>query len=134
MFHLTLRPLWVDYYLSVVVVALVLLGLLFLGPARSRTTPGRRAWLAAIRRAVIVVVILAMLRPTIVYTDTKQQPATLLVLVDRSRSMTVPDVLGNKTRWEAMVEAVQGALPALSELAEELEIKVYAFDAEAHAL
>ena len=51
---------------------------------------------------VIALVVLAMLRPTLIYTQTKKQAATLVVLADQSRSMSVPDAVGNKTRWQAV--------------------------------
>jgi uncharacterized membrane protein len=134
MFQLSTRPLFADHYLTVGLVAVVLLALLWLGPGRSRTTPARRRWLMLLRLAAIVVVILIMVRPTVVYTETKQQSATLVILADRSRSMKVADAFGGKTRWQALGELLEDAVPDLDELAERLQIKVYAFDEEAHEL
>ena len=127
MFHLSTRPVVDEYYLTVGAIALVLLGLLFLGPGRSRTTPARRRVLVALRLATIALIVLLMLRPTAVYTATEKQSATLLVVIDRSRSMTVPDAFGDKPRWQALDEALLAAMPALTELSEDLEIKFYAF-------
>ena len=73
--------------------------------------------LALLRAAVIALVVLAMLRPTLIYTQTKKQAATLVVLADQSRSMSVPDAVGNKTRWEALRGALADAAPALAKLA-----------------
>ena len=101
MFHLSLYPVF-DSYLLVAVVALVLMGLLWFGPSRARIGRARRVVLALLRAAVVVAVVLAMLRPTLIYTQTKKQAATLVVLADQSRSMSVPDAVGNKTRWEAL--------------------------------
>src|SRR5690349_10279712 len=114
---------------TVAVCALTLLVLLVLGPLGSRTTPRRRGILIGLRLAVFLLVILAMLRPTLVYTDTKQQQATLVVLVDRSRSMLVADAFGNQTRWQALEKALAEATPALADLAKRLEVKLYTFDA-----
>ncbi len=111
--------------------ALGLLAVLVLGPLGSRTTPRRKIALVGLRLVVFLLVILAMLRPTLVYTDTKQQQATLVVLVDRSRSMLVADAFGNQTRWQALETALRDATPALAELAEDLEVKLYTFDADA---
>ena len=129
MLHWSLYPVG-DSYLLVCSAALVLLGLLALGPARSKTSSRRRAALVGIRLAVVVLVILAMLRPTLVYTKTEKQAATLIVLVDRSRSMSVPDESGGKTRWETLIQTLADAKRALAELAEDFEIKAYTFDAE----
>ena len=73
-----------------------------------------------------------MLRPTLIYTQTKKQAATLVVLADQSRSMSVPDAVGNKTRWEALRDALGDAAPALARLQRDFELKAYTFDAELH--
>lgn len=113
----------------VVALAVALLtALLWFGPSSSKLTPGRRRVLAALRLIVILLMMLAMLRPTIVRTKTTRQSATLIVLVDRSRSMLVTDAVGNKSRWEVLKTALGDSLPALDKLAEDLEIKVYEFD------
>jgi len=121
-----------DSYLLVAVVALALVALLALGPAREKVSVGRRAVLAGIRLLVVVLVILAMLRPTLLYTETKKQAATLVVLVDRSRSMSVPDEIDGKSRWEAERRTLDDAKASLRELAKDFEVKAYTFDAEAH--
>ena len=121
-----------DSYLLVGAAALVLLGLLLVGPAREKVAGPRRRVLAGLRLAVVVLVILAMLRPTLVYTRTEHEAATLVVLADRSRSMTVPDEVGGKTRWEALRRTLAGAQGALAALAEDLEVAAFTFDAEAH--
>ena len=118
----------------VAALAVVLLGLLFLGPARSRTSGVRRGVLAGLRMLVILLLIFAMLRPTLVWTKITKQAATLLVLVDRSRSMLVTDAVGKKTRWDAAKTALEDARPALDKLAEDVEIKVFTFDSAAHAV
>ncbi|HEX5442384.1 MAG TPA: glutamine amidotransferase, partial [Pirellulales bacterium] len=118
----------------VAAVAVVLLGLLYFGPARSRTSPTRRGVLAGLRLLVILLLIFAMLRPTLVWTHVTKQAATLLVLVDQSRSMRVTDAVGKKSRWEAAKAALEDARPALADLAEDVEIKIFAFDSEAHAV
>lgn len=123
-----------DSYLLVVVAALTLLALLLLvRPGGDRLR--RRRWmvLTAIRAGVILLVVLAMLRPTLVYTEKKKQSATLIVLADQSRSMSVADAFGNKSRWEALEDALKAARPALRTLAEDFELKAYTFDVKPHA-
>lgn len=132
MFRLSLYPI-ADSYLLVAAVAGALLALLALGPAKGRLSARRRAVLAGIRLLAVVAVILAMLRPTLVYTETKKQAATLVVLADQSRSMSVPDEIDGKTRFEAMRQALRDAQSALREVVKDFEVKAYSFDAEAHA-
>ncbi|MBN2477416.1 MAG: hypothetical protein JXB62_22615 [Pirellulales bacterium] len=120
-----------DSYLLVVVVALLLAGLLLLGPGRGRVGGWRRATLIGLRAAVVLLIVLAMLRPTLIYTETKKQSATLVILADRSRSMSVQDTVGNKSRYEALRRTIVEAAPALAALAEDFELKAYTFDAQA---
>jgi hypothetical protein len=120
-----------DSYLLAGAAALVLLALLLVGPARGKVAGRRRRALMGLRLAVVVLVILAMLRPTLVYTRREKEAATLVVLADRSRSMTVPDEVGGQTRWEAMRRALAGARDAIAGLADDLEIAAFGFDAEA---
>ncbi len=124
-------------YATVVSVMAALVALLFLLPvARSRTTRSRRALLLGMRLAVLALFAFALLRPSLVHTTTKKQPATLVVLADRSRSMQVTDAFGNKSRWELLQETLADAIPGFAKLAEEFEIKtsVYTFDTDLHAI
>ena len=131
MFRLSLYPVF-DSYVLVVVVALLLAGLMLWGPSRRKISQWRRAMLILPRAAVIALIVLAMLRPTLIYTQTKKQAATLVVLADQSRSMSVPDAVGNKTRWDALRGALTDASPALAKLQRDFELKAYAFDDELH--
>jgi hypothetical protein len=131
MFRLSLNPVF-DSYLLVAIVALLLMGLVWFGPSRAKVSRRHRAMLAVLRGAVIGLVILAMLRPTLIYTQTKKQAATLVVLADQSRSMSVPDAVGNKTRWQALRDALKDAAPALAKLQRDFELKAYTFDADVY--
>ena len=121
-----------DSYLLVGTAALVLVGLLMVRPGRGKTTRNRMITLIGLRLAVVLLIVLAMLRPTLVYTQTEREAATLVVLVDRSRSMSVPDEVGGKTRWQALRRTLAEAKPALAELGDDLEIAAFTFDAEAY--
>ena len=131
MFRLSFYPVF-DSYLLVAAVALVLVGLMWFGPSRDKTSRWHRVAIALLRAAVIVMILLAMLRPTLIYTQTKKQDATLVVLADQSRSMSVPDAVGNKTRWDALRDALTDAAPALAKLQNEFELKAYTFAADVH--
>ena len=125
----------VGGYGLVCAAALVLiLPLTLLGLPRHRLSPRQRWTLFGIRLAVIALAMLAMLRPSLVHTKTKKQSVTLVVLVDQSRSMLVADAVGGKSRWAVLQSAVEEALPALEQLGENLEIKMYSFDSELHPL
>ncbi len=131
MFRLSFYPVF-DSYLLAIGVALLLMGLMWFGPSRQRISGWRRVLLALPRAIVIALVVLAMLRPTLIYTRTTKQAATLIIVADQSRSMSVPDAVGNKTRFDAMRDALSAAAPALAKLQKDFELKAYSFDADAH--
>ena len=132
MLHLVLSP--VGGYVLVVLAAAALLALLAVGPGRSRVSRPRRRVLVGVRLAIVVLIILAMLRPTLVWSTISRKPATLVVLADQSRSMQVADAAGDKTRWDSLRASMQAAAAELADLASEIEIKVYTFDGEPHPL
>jgi uncharacterized membrane protein len=121
-----------ESYLLVAVAALVLLAVWMVGPAAGRVSRRRRTVLSGLRLAVVALLVLAMLRPTLVYTHWEKESATLVVLADRSKSMSVPDEVGGKTRWDALRRALANTRPALAKLAQDLELAAFTFDAEAH--
>jgi len=127
MTQLSLYPIG-GSYLLVACIALVLLGLLWVRPRWKPAGPGSGAALVVLRLAIVILVIFAMLRPTLVYTTTTKQQATLLVMADQSRSMSVPDAMGGKTRWDMLRSTLADSVPALAELAEDFELKAYTFD------
>jgi hypothetical protein len=133
MFRLSLYPI-ADSYLLVIAVAVALMALLALIPGKGRLSGGRRLSLTALRLGVIVLAVFAMLRPTLIYTEVKKQSATLVLLADQSRSMSVPDALAGKTRWDVLCKSLADAQAALAKLALDFEVKAYAFDSEAHPL
>ncbi|MGQ9575614.1 MAG: hypothetical protein ACUVUC_09875 [Thermoguttaceae bacterium] len=117
-------------YLVVAAWAIVLLALMALAPSTVRVGRARRWALAALRLAVILLVVLAMLRPTLVYTETRKRSATLVLLIDKSRSMSVRDEANDRTRLEALAAALAASRDALRRLAADFELKAYSFDAE----
>jgi uncharacterized membrane protein len=127
------NPVGGYWLVSAVALALVLL-LTLLGLPRHKLTPRQRGILVALRLAVIALAMMAMLRPALVHTTTKHQSATLVLLVDQSRSMAVADAVGGKTRWQVLRSAIDEARSTLQKIGEDFEIKAYAFDADVHPL
>lgn len=124
----------VGGYFLVAVLAALLLALFVVAPLRARVSGRRRQVLLGLRLLVVMLVILALLRPTLVYTTTRQQHSTLVLLVDQSRSMQVADSFGNQTRWDTLRMILDESRSALANLSDELEVKAYGFDAETQPL
>ena len=130
--HLFYYPIADRYWLVAAIAAAMLAIVVLVGPGRSRASLPRRLTLVLIRCGILLLVVLNMLRPTLVYTSTHKEDATLVLLVDQSRSMQVRDGLNNKSRWEALRATLEEAMPALRKLHGQFEVKVYTFDAETH--
>jgi len=126
------KPVGSFTLVAILTLALVLL-LTFVGLPKHRVSGRRRSVLFGLRLLVIGLLLLAMLRPTLVFTLNKKQAATLVLLVDRSRSMQVADSFGGRARFETLKLALKDALPALRELSPDIEVKLYTFDSEVHA-
>jgi hypothetical protein len=95
--------------------------------------PSHRHWLIALRLFAASVLLLAAFRPTLLRTDTRPADAALVVAVDTSRSMTLPDGDGS-TRWMAQSEAWKKLVEGLSGLDGSLVIRLLAYDASARKL
>ena len=119
-------------YLLVLTAALILLVPLAWAPRFRSIAPRRRNVLVGLRVLVVLLVIVAMLRPTWVYTQINRQSAVLLLLLDRSRSMQVADAGDGRTRWQALRASVLAALPELRDLSKEIEVKVFTFAEKAN--
>ena len=78
----------------------------------------------------MLLTLFAMLRPTLVYTKVEPQQASLVLLVDGSRSMQVADSLGDKSRWDAMKLLLDAAAGDLAKLDETWDVTAYQFDAD----
>lgn len=127
-FHPVMAP-WL-----VAAVAVVLLGLLWIRPRHGQMTTMRLVTLAGLRVLVVLLVLVAMLRPTLVYVKLKPQQATLALLIDDSRSMQVEDSLGDASRWQSLRTLVDASAGDLAQLADTWDVKAYRFDTETHKL
>lgn len=123
-----------DSYLVVLAAAALLIGILAIAPTFRSLNGRRRLILIALRLTLIAMVLLAMLRPTRVSSTTKPQTASLLLLLDTSRSMQLPHESGGRSRWDAQRQMVAAISPALVALAKQLDVKVFAYDRELRPL
>ncbi len=132
--HLYYYPIADSYWIVAAICAALLAIVVLVGPGRSRASLGRRLTLAFLRCGIILLIVLAMLRPTLVSVETHKEKATLVLLIDQSRSMQVRDALNNKSRWDSLRATLEDSVPALRRVGRDFEIKAYTFDAETHPL
>jgi len=112
----------------VIAIAAVLLGLLFVRPRHVRLGLGKWIALVGLRLMVVLLALFAILRPTLVYTKVEPVKASLVLLMDGSRSMQVADSLGDRARWEAMRMLLEASAGDLASLDEKWDVAAYAFD------
>jgi uncharacterized membrane protein len=96
-------------------------------PRIRHLSPFRRRLLLGLRFAAIAALLFALLRPELRYSETDDSEATLIVLGDASRSMTVPDAAGGKRRREALVSDLHGNVPKFEALREQFAIRYLDF-------
>src|SRR5690349_4313773 len=112
----------VGSYTLVALSAMLLAGVMLLTSRQLRQMQPRRRWtLVGMRITVFLLLVLAMPRPTLVYTEIRQQPATLVVLLDRSKSMQTADAFGERSRWDSLKETIYDSLPLLGDMGENVE-------------
>lgn len=108
-------------------VAALLVLVLVIGPAGKRLSKKRRRTLVALRACTAFLLLFAMWRPTLVATETRKLPGSLIVLTDSSRSMQITDAVGNQSRWDAVRSTLASANGQFEELAESWDLKFYQF-------
>ena len=72
--------------------------------------------LIGLRLAVVLLMLFALLRPSLVYTKVEPVAASLVMLVDSSRSMQVADSLGNKPRWDSVKQLLDASAKDLAKI------------------
>jgi uncharacterized membrane protein len=133
MSYLSAEPIF-DSYLAVALIAIGLVLLLFVGPRFGRLNIQRKLTLTALRIVVILLVTLALLRPTFITTVRTPRSSVLVMLLDLSRSMELPSGEGKLTRWQAQQAALKRAESSLANLGEQMEVRVYGYDEKLHPI
>ncbi len=126
-----LEPIYGSLILAIAAVVVTTAVIFMVTP--TTTDPKRRRWLIGLRMTAAAVLMLAMLRPTLVRTDSRPADAALIVAVDTSRSMTLPDGDGGD-RWSSQVEAWQKLAEGLSGQDTTLSLRLLGYDASTRTL
>ena len=130
---LTFQPILKPIVLAIIFAAALLL--LMVGPSFAKLTAPRRLTLTLLRLGVILLALLAMMRPGCVQKIEKNQAGLLLFLVDQSRSMQLPHDTDESTRWGATVNMIEANESRFKQLAEnKIECKFFTFDNQKHPI
>ena len=95
--------------------------------------PNRRRWLIALRSIAALAILLAIFRPALIRTDNRPADATLVVGVDLSRSMTMPDN-EDGDRWSTQQEVWQKLAEGLKQFDETLDVQLFGYERTAESL
>lgn len=123
-----------------IALTILVMALLFLimpsGVARRR-----RRVLQALRGVAAIMLVLAILRPSLVREDNRPAAATLAIAIDTSRSMTLAsgdlsatasgadDISGAENRWQQQQRTFHALADGLASLDDHLNVTLYRFDA-----
>ena len=126
---LTFAPIF-SVTMMIVVGAMAIL-MLFIGPSFASLEFRQRITLSLLRLGVLGLAFVALLRPGCVDKIEQNQAGVLIVAADISRSMDLPHIEDNSTRWDAVKQTITANRSRFDELAEkQIEVKFYAFDSE----
>ena len=131
-FEIRLQP--VASLTVVLIVTAVLLGLLLIRPRHVQLLKRQWGALVGLRLAVVLLMLFALLRPSFVYTKVEPVPASLVLLVDSSRSMQVADSIGNKPRWTSVKQLLDASSRDLATIGKKLTLTAYEFARDSRKL
>lgn len=126
------EPVWTWAITIVVAVGLLATVLVTYRRALASQPSARQRALISLRLATALVLIWAMFRPVVVYTEVKPDEAQLFVLVDNSRSMSTKDMPSQKTRIEAVAQKLVELSPQWKLFSERLQLRILPFGKELH--
>lgn len=128
--RLVVEPAWSWPLVALIAIALLALVLLTYPPRVRHLSQNTRRTLIGLRLTAALLLIFAMLRPEIQYSETDTKDAVLYVLGDRSRSMSTPDGPAGKSRRDTLNSTLTSSRKQLESLNELIEIQYFDFDAQ----
>ena len=124
------EPVFDSYWLALGL-AVLLLSSLAIQPSFRKLTRSRQRVLTGCRCAAVLLIVLGLFRPVWIYrTDAKETPV-VMILLDVSRSMLLPDASGSGTRYDAQQKLLAKCKAATRKLSEKFEFQYYAYDSKA---
>jgi len=121
-------PIWSWPVIAVVSALLLLTATVGYSRRIRHLKPIDRRILLTLRVLAALVLIVAMLRPFVLLDSDDEQRGMLLVLLDKSRSMGIPDGAGGMTRRQAALQALAEAGDEFTAISKKVDVKFYDFD------
>jgi uncharacterized membrane protein len=131
--ELTVEPVW-PWPIVVGLAAALVASVVQTYPARvAHLAPWLRRSLIGLRLLTAAILVMAMFRPAVRFSETDTQSAELVILADRSASMGTPDGPGGVTRRRGLVRTMEEAAPTLERAQEQVELRLLDFATAASA-
>lgn len=122
-----IEPVWPWPIVALVGVGLVAV-VLVTYPPRVRHLAAVPRWvLIGLRLVTALLLVFSMLRPAVRYSETDEQSAELVILMDNSASMATPDGPGGITRRDALLQTLAEAREPLKNLRERVDVRLIDF-------
>lgn len=125
------EPIYGSLLLAMAVAAVTVGVILAVTPPTNDTR--RRKWLIALRLLAATMLLLAAFRPALFRTDNQLAEAALIIAIDTSRSMSLPDGDGN-SRWETQAKVWKILADNILGLDNQLDVKLLTYDSEAKSV
>ncbi|MCE2800557.1 MAG: hypothetical protein LW724_13545 [Planctomycetaceae bacterium] len=129
----TLSPVFGSYGL----VSLIAIGLLFVWffvMDMQGLTRVQKWILRIIRLLLILLLMLAILKPGVSWTKQREPEGTIAVLMDKSSSMQLSSGDGKKSRWEQQLEVWNGLWSNRAQLGNQIRLAPFVYDTQLQSL
>ena len=125
-----IEPVW--SWLTIAFIAIGLMGLVALTypPRVKHLATGTRRFLITMRLLAAALLVVAMLRPEVQYTEHDLKSAVMFVVGDASRSMSTQDGPQQTTRRETLVKMLDENAERFQKIEKLIEIRRFDFDSE----
>lgn len=126
--EVTFEPIWSWLAVTITAVGLVAFVVWTYRLQASRLTPGRRRLLLSLKLLAVAILIFALFRPAIQYSETDKNTVQLLVALDVSRSMNTTDAPGSLSRLQAALQDLKQQSELWQQLGENVTVRQFEFD------
>ncbi len=125
--HFALEPIYGSLTLVIAMTIIAVAVVLLVTP--KTLDPTRRRWMLIARMTAALVLIVACFRPSLVRTDRRPADATLVVALDTSKSMSLPDS-DKVSRLQTQIRTAKRLFDGLAGLDATLTVKWIAYDSQ----
>ena len=121
------EPIWPWPVVALAAIAMVFTVVRLYRQRLRRLTPGYRRAVLTLRIVAAALLVFAMFRPGLEFREQTSRETQLIILADRSRSMSVPDGPGQVERRQSLIQQYASLDESLEELGELTDIRVFDF-------